>query len=331
MDRVDVWDGWRGMAISMLLIGHFANIRNTSFDRMGVDLFFVLSGMLMSRILFEQRMALKNFYVRRFSRIYPALFVYVVFWYSVATMTGWEFQFREVAANLTFIRTYYPADPHIWNIHVPMGHLWSLNVEEHAYVLMSLATLVMSRKIHIALLLAALGCLSIGITFYYYLDPEHSQTWFRIRTETAISFIFLSAAYNLLKTQFGIHVPGWAPVVATVIAASCYLDRQPQWLNFSLAPLLLSFAVNHLQVASQWFQRVLLFRPLRTMGLWSYSIYLWQQPFFKGAYMLPGGKFTGFLIAIAAGALSYYVIEQPLRNYINNYWNLRREKLTTAS
>jgi peptidoglycan/LPS O-acetylase OafA/YrhL len=331
MTRIDVWDGWRGLAISMLLIGHFYNIRSMADDRLGVDLFFVLSGMLMSGILFEQRMPLKKFYLRRFSRIYPALFFYVVFWYAVATIVGWQYEFREIIANLTFIRTYYPADPHIWQIHVPMGHLWSLNVEEHAYVLMSLMTLFLRRQIHVALLLAALGLAAIAMSFYYYYDPDYSQGHFRIRTESAISFVFLSASYNLLKKHFTIEVPGWAPVLATAIAAVCYFYRLPQWLTFSVTPLLLGFAVNHLQSASVWFQGILLTRLLRTLGLWSYSIYLWQQPFFKGSELLPGGKATGLLLALAAGATSYYVIEQPLRKWINTRWGSRREKSASLS
>lgn len=331
MTRIGVWDGWRGLAISMLLMGHFFNIKAMAEDRLGVDLFFVLSGMLMSGILFEKRMALKKFYVRRFSRIYPALFFYVVLWYTVATLAGWDYQFKEIVANLTFTRTYYPAVPHIWNVHVPMGHLWSLNVEEHAYVLMSLITLVLTRRAYIAWLLAALGGVSIAINFYYYFDSSMSEAHFRIRTESAICFVFLSASYNLLKKEYGIRMPGWMPAVLTLAACSCYFYRFPHWLTFAVTPILLALAVNHLQEAGRWFRQLLLFPPLRQMGLWSYSIYLWQQPFYKGADMLPGGKFTGFFIAIAAGALSYYLIEQPMRSRINNYWNRRGKQAASTA
>lgn len=325
MTRVDVWDGWRGLAISMLMIGHFFNIRSMADDRLGVDLFFVLSGMLMSGILFEQRMPLKKFYVRRFSRIYPALFFFVVFWYGVASFTGWEFQLREIFANLTFIRTYYPADPHIWNVHVPMGHLWSLNVEEHAYVIMSVITLILVKKRQAAIALAVLGAMAIGISFYYYYGKIMPETHFRIRTESALSFVFLSASWNLLKKQYGIRLPGWAPALLSMAAACCYFYRFPHWLTFAVTPVLLAIAVNHLQDAARWFQALLLLAPLRRLGLWSYSIYLWQQPFYKGANLLPGGKLTGCVLAIAAGAASYHLIEQPLRSRINQYWGSRRD------
>ena len=80
--RVAVWDGWRGIAISMVLCGHFYDIKWLWEDRMGVDIFFVLSGMLMSIILFDKRQSLKDFYIRRLSRIYPALLVFCLLYTS---------------------------------------------------------------------------------------------------------------------------------------------------------------------------------------------------------------------------------------------------------
>jgi len=100
---------------------------------MGVDVFFVLSGMLMSIILFDKRLSLRDFYIRRLSRIIPALFVFLFAVYGFAYLNSIEFSTIEFFSSLFFLRTYIPADPNIWATDVPVQHLWSLNVEEHAY------------------------------------------------------------------------------------------------------------------------------------------------------------------------------------------------------
>ena len=168
MKRVEIWDGWRGIAICFLLSGHFLPFTWIWEDRLGVDIFFVLSGMLMSKILFEKRMQLTDFYVRRFSRIIPALVMFIAVTYTVATLAEWPYELREIFANLVFIRTYWPADPNIWDVQVPVGHLWSLNVEEHAYVLMSLMTLIFMRNRNASYTLLTLGLLSILIGCFHY-------------------------------------------------------------------------------------------------------------------------------------------------------------------
>lgn len=320
-NRIDVWDGWRGMAIIFLLCGHFANTSWISEGRMGVDFFFVLSGMLMSSILFEKRMNLKDFYIRRFSRIIPAFTLFVLITFLVAKLISLDFSANEVLANLTFLRTYYPADPHIWSTDVPVGHLWSLNVEEHAYVIMSLLTLFILRNTNAAYVLLILGFISIGICFYYYSLGELAPKDFEIRTESAVSFIFLSAGYNLLRKQQKITVHPLLPVMTLLIAVMCYLSIAPTWLAFSLSPLLLAFTLNHLLESAQLFRNLLELKIVRLMGIWSFSIYLWQQPFYRFNWKIPGPDFIGLILAITVGVLSFYLFENPVRAWINNRWS----------
>jgi len=251
MKRIEVLDGWRGLAIILLLSGHFIELPWIWVERLGVDLFFVLSGMLMSTILFEKRMDLRDFYIRRFSRIIPAFILFVLVIFTLAEFANLEFKTSEVVANLTFLRTYYPLEPHIWNTDVPVEHLWSLNVEEHAYVIMSVITLLFLRNSNAAYILIALGTISIGICFYYYFNYASAPTQYRIRTESAVSFIFLSAGYNLIRRQSNISAHPVLPVIALLGAFLCYLKIMPDWLPFSFSPLLLVFTVNHLSEASR--------------------------------------------------------------------------------
>ena len=84
LNRLDYLDGWRGLAIAFVLISHFSSIQGIDFGRMGVDVFFVLSGMLMANILFVRRVALKTFYKRRISRVIPVfvVFISIVYFFS---------------------------------------------------------------------------------------------------------------------------------------------------------------------------------------------------------------------------------------------------------
>src|SRR5690348_911910 len=77
--RLSYLDGWRGFSILMVLLAHFVMHEDVGF--IGVQMFFALSGRLMADILFAERFPLKEFYKRRFARIYPGLFVFVLLAY----------------------------------------------------------------------------------------------------------------------------------------------------------------------------------------------------------------------------------------------------------
>lgn len=321
-ERITVLDGWRGLAILLVLVGHFTFSSWVWEERMGVDVFFVLSGMLMSNILFVERIALKDFYVRRFSRVAPALFVFLCAAFLLAVLLEYEFQFSEFFASLFFIRTYFPAEPEYFLTPLPTGHLWSLSVEEHSYIVMSLISLVLLARGKIALALLGVYTVSVVINVVNYIElSDQAFAYSQIRTESAIGFIAFSAAYNLLKLQRNITLPQFTSLFCVVLAFVCYVRIFPVWLTFVFCPILLGIAVNHLSDSAKAVRSVLNFAPLRYLGVLSYSIYLWQQIFYKLYYVLPYGLITGFFVSIFVGAGSYYIIENPLRNYINRRWS----------
>ena len=320
--RIPEWDGWRGLAILLVLVGHFTFSKWVWEERMGVDVFFVLSGMLMSNILFVDRMPLKDFYIRRISRVIPALVVFLLGAVAVSLLVQYEFHPIEFVASLLFIRTYFPADPQLFTTPLPIGHLWSLSVEEHSYIIMSLISMVLLAYGRIVALLFGLYLLSLFFCWYYYLTvPVQEFAFTLIRTETTIGFITFSAAYNLWLKNRSFRVNGYVAVACLVLAFLCYVRALPVWLTFTLGPVLLGIAVNHLMESALIVRKVLCFGPLRWLGILSYSIYLWQQIFYKLYYALPGGVLTGFVLSILVGAGSYFIIENPARRYINNRWS----------
>lgn len=291
---------------------------------MGVDVFFVLSGMLMSIVLFEKRMSLRDFYIRRFSRIYPALLVFVAAMTVFALLFSIEFKWTEVLSSLLFMRTYLPEVPGIWGSGLTTAHLWSLNVEEHAYVFLSAITLILiSRKaIAAGLLVCVLSLMILGFYQYATIQADDFKL-FLIRTESAVIFVLFSAGYGLLARKNKWVVAPWVPPLFLLIAMVCYAQTAPLWLIFTVCPVMLGVAVNHLQQIPELLKKILSNSALRHFGLWSYSIYLWQQFFYEFAWRVPGGKVVALLLAILTGVMSYYFLEQPVRHWINKKWSIK--------
>lgn len=316
--RVDYLDGWRGMAIALVLQGHFFPLSGFESGYLGVDIFFCLSGLLMSRILFVQRVPLATFYKRRISRIFPVFLLFVVLVYGTALLAGHPSTWPEFVATVTFLRTYLPTYPDIWHSGLPIGHLWSLNVEEHCYVLLSAFTLFTAVRLRAGWLLLLLGTAAVGIHLGYNRYPELAPANDEIRTETAAAYLLISAGYFLMRERFVPLVRPWMPLVAFALAAACYWRGMPESISVFVTPFLLAFAVNHLGQVKAEILTALATAPLRVLGICSYSVYLWQQPFFQfKAYFPPG---LALLCALLTGGASFYLFENPVRAWLNRHW-----------
>jgi peptidoglycan/LPS O-acetylase OafA/YrhL len=319
LERVDYLDGWRGLAILLVLADHFLPTQDFESGILGVDVFFCLSGALMSRILFVKRTPLSTFYKRRISRILPVFLLFVLVIHAVALLVGWAFTHVEFLATLTFLRTYVPSSPVLWSSALPIGHLWSLNVEEHCYVLLSLLTLPALVRGREGWVLIGLGCASIAMFLFYAEFPAIAPEVFEIRTEAAASCLLISAGYCLVRERFVRFVQPWMPIAATLLAGLMYWRLHlPWWAPEIVAPFLLAFAVNHLAEAAAWFKRLLATAPMRLMGLWSYSIYLWQQPFY--IYKAQFGAAPAVVLLMAVSLASFYLFENPVRSWLNRHW-----------
>jgi peptidoglycan/LPS O-acetylase OafA/YrhL len=310
-------DGWRGIAILFVLLSHFFHIDFMNAGRLGVDIFFVLSGTLMGNILFIKKVDLKTFYIRRFSRVMPVFFVFVTALFCIYWLFGDATPIQHIFPTLFFIRTYFPNEISIYQSSIPIGHLWSLNVEEHAYVIMSIVTLFAFKAKKHSISLIGLAVLSQIVFFLYssaILPPPNNA---EIRTEVAISFVFYAAGYRVFLESNNVKVNSILPPVTFVFAIICYLNIMPWWSSF-FPPILLAFTVNHLKDTSNVIKKFLSYRLLTQLGLYSFSIYLWQQPLYEIQDNLPAG--SALLLAIIVGILSYHAIENPMRKLINKRW-----------
>lgn len=320
--RVVYLDGWRGMAIGFVLISHFLTIPGINLGRLGVDIFFVLSGLLMGKILFVERVKLTIFYKRRVSRIFPVFFIYL----SLVCLCSWLFNLSAEHNNffylLFFLRSYFPVSPDIWHTGLPLGHLWSLNVEEHCYVILSIVAVWRFVKGKEYILLLLLGVSSILLHCLYVKFPELASHNYELKTEIVVSHLLLSSGYFLIKDKFSRFIFPLLPVATFLTGIFCYSDYAPWYSSWLISPFLLAFTVNHLDLLPKAFIKILSYKPMQMLGIWSYSIYLWQQPFYYYGvkYSQDPFPFSGILfvtISIIIGILSFYVIEKPIRQYLN--------------
>ncbi|TGP26243.1 MULTISPECIES: acyltransferase [unclassified Mesorhizobium] len=318
--RLAYLDGWRGLSIALVLIGHFFPVPGINLGVLGVEFFFVLSGRLMGEILFIERFPLKKFFKRRFSRIYPALLVFVIAAMIGLSGTFIAFKWKAALTALTFTYNYAGI---LINRAGALDHIWSLAIEEHSYVILALISVVVSGRGNVVRLLVALSVLAManGAISYWVLGMDYETSYWR--TDVHIASILLSAAICLLKADGRLpaffrnrHVALGAAAGAVLL----FLDPVPTPVHYLLGVPLLALAVNALDFAGGYLTGLLSSRPMVMLGLWSYSLYLWQQPFYKFVYDR-GVTPIPMLAAVFACALaSYYIVEKPARGWLNRNW-----------
>jgi peptidoglycan/LPS O-acetylase OafA/YrhL len=129
-------DGWRGLSIIAVLLGHFFPLPYINMGRFGVEMFFVLSGYLMAEMLFFRNCALPSFFKRRIFRVWPALFMFVMsVWYLSSFFLTVPVSSEIVLSCLTF--TYNYAHSYLEDS-VFVNHIWSLCIEEHIYMVLAI-------------------------------------------------------------------------------------------------------------------------------------------------------------------------------------------------
>ncbi len=312
-------DGWRGLSVLAVLIGHFAPLTFINTGRLGVELFFCLSGRLMAGILFVERYPLPAFVLRRVARVWPALWVFVMTMILVAWQSGIaQIPLYHVGGALTFTENYVS----IANEHVEVfDHLWSLAVEEWAYLLLAFLALAVRRAgLPIVPLLIGLAvlCIANGIVRSIGGGDYYTVYW---RTDVRLASILLPCvAFLLLR---GRSVWPWLPVVAAVVGVLLNVNRVPDLIKYTIGTSLLAVAMATIDVAPMWIRNILSLPLLRRIGLWSFSIYLWQQPFAKAGFAAAPVR---LILAVLVAITSYYLIENPGRRMLNQLIESRRER-----
>ena len=326
-------DGWRGLAIALLLLGHFFPLPGINFGRLGVDLFFVLSGFLMSRILFIKNVPIGLFYRRRIARIFPVHFIFlllILVYFFVAEKT---INWAEVFSAAFFVNNYFQGA--VGHNVMPLGHIWSLSVEEHAYVFLSLIAVasrlgILNAKrslFMVSIIMVLIGCI---YSWMIARGTWNNQLW--LHTEVAAYGIVISGVLLLhFHTRPIPQLPALAyPGLFFVCIALQWWSIPAQFAMF-IGVGILAVLVNLLSAAPQSIKSLLSIAPLRQLGLWSFSLYVWQQPFYLASRHNGLPASVALVGALAAGICSYYLVERPVRNYLNKKWRPKSKSDLTIS
>lgn len=338
MNRIPTLDGWRGVAILMVLADHIG--QNSRFkDQMwahlgsfGVDIFFVLSGYLITARLLDERrksltIGLHQFYLRRAFRILPLVVAYLLTLGLLSLFVNLvDFRPAEIAGSLFFLRNYqFAADPQ----GMYTAHFWSLSIEEHFYLVWPALVLWLGNRRALWLALAgAAGCATWRL--YGFTHPHSaSARWFPagftnvaiIRTDIRIDGLLLGCALAILLIRPSIRAfifhnfPKETPLVAAFLIF-LNLERtnaMPTLTTYLLLAVMLgSMLVVQEGLAYQWLNA----RILVWIGTISYSMYVWQQLFLLHPdNSTPLGTLGVFpynlACTFAAASCSFYFLERP--------------------
>ena len=353
-------DGWRAISIFGVLFCHDVEYRVGShslrwaqdFGGSFVVLFFAISGFLIcTRILEEEellgRLNIRGFYIRRVFRIQPALIVYLL---AVATvmLVGWVpqdwkywfgslFLFRNFQINLS--------DPSVIAGGFLTGHFWTLAVEEHFYLLLSIFLyFVRGRRLFWSLLLVLLAFTwphianRVLVEFNAGSGGRHTDIQLPYLILPAFLAILLRRKDVLAWTKRWMHPGAVIGISSTLILLACLLRKasSPELLatHPHVMSLLLSWQEGFIRVWPFWIiatvfhpnsltTRLLELPWMRWVGRISYSLYLWHVLFFRGPWPsqipLPHSPLSVlthapwcYIAAFACAAASFYLVEKPL-------------------
>ncbi|PXA96481.1 acyltransferase [Caulobacter sp. D5] len=330
-NRLQHLDGWRGLAILSVLVGHFVTTKWLNLGRFGVELFFVLSGRLMAEILFVKQVPLASFFPRRISRVYPALLVFCTIMFLAAPLlNGQGPDLKQYLSAITFTANYAQG---LVGRSPALDHIWSLCVEEHMYVLLGLVALWSRSRdgeVPVATICfgLALAAMVNGLLQTLAGGGYNEVYW---RSDVRGASILLAAAFylKLREEPTGLLASPWAALVLGALGLVFSFDKVPDPVKYSLgtACVALSLCLAHRlpAVLLNLLQHPILIRT----GLYSYSLYLWQQPFYKAGHNAVS-KLALLPIAIVVALVSFYLIEQPARRFLNGLLERRLKPAPAA-
>ena len=319
-------DGVRAVAILGVVAFHYHDTLPTRGGFLGVQLFFVLSGFLITSILaseFENARTIRfrAFYLRRAWRLLPALALVLIPVALYALTLGEPVRtatFHEIAATVGYSDNWFQAfskPPQTL-----MGHAWSLSVEEQFYVLWpALLLFALRRRGRRGAFLLAVGiAVAAAIVRAVEYEGGLSVRYVYDSLEGRTDGLLIGAALALVARRWRPH-PALFVAACAYIAASLVLAQDGAFLYvaglslFSLATAVLIAGVLH---GDGRVRRLLESGPLVWLGLRSYGVYLWQQPIYLALRDHLGGVvgpvIVAFPLTLAVAALSYRYVEQPL-------------------
>jgi peptidoglycan/LPS O-acetylase OafA/YrhL len=344
--RAGGFDGLRALAVLAVVAFH-ENLPALPGGFLGVDVFFVLSGYLITDLLVARfdrsgRLGLRDFWIRRARRLLPALAVLLVAVTAVTTvlepdqLDGLR---PALASAVTYTSNWWQAFHHqsyfeAFGPPAPLQHLWSLAVEEQFYLIwplvLTIALAARRRKwLRAALAWAGAGASALAMAVSYVPGSDPSRVYYGTDTHAtalltgaalALTWPLARLAASSREATARLDVLGVIGLTALAWAIGHFSGADVAVYPFGLVfAALAAAAVIAAAAADGLVARMLSWSPLRWLGIRSYGIYLWHWPVIAFAAAVAGaGSATALArimqtgIAIAVAAASWRWIEAPI-------------------
>jgi len=349
MKYIKQLDSLRGIAVLLVIITHWFPEGNPLHDYTayfnGVDIFFALSGFLITKILLQNReeaerlgtpklFVSKNFYVRRFLRIFPIYYAAILVLFALGPKTGTHIR-DSVVYFLTYTSNFYFIQTGRWD--GMLSHLWSLAVEEQFYLLWPWLVLFLRKKILLPLIVVSILVGIVGQHYFSMIATFCCFDGFGLGALLAWALVYRP---ELLKKYFGLAL--FLTVVCCVlqvarVVSNSQIEPVPSRTLTSICTItVIASVLLGKGTQTLFYKFVLNNRALIFLGKISYGVYLYHLmlPVFSGKVLpwINERLFSGwmassvylqnvenFCLLLAGAYLSWKLIEQPILRKKQNY------------
>jgi peptidoglycan/LPS O-acetylase OafA/YrhL len=334
-------DGLRAIAVTSVVLYHAGlSLRGVDLFRggfIGVDIFFVISGYLITFILLTQlrdgSFSIIGFYERRARRILPALFAVLVAtltlgWFSMLPKAFNEFA-ESVVSSILFASNFYfwthdtyGAEPSALK---PLLHTWSLAVEEQFYLIYPLALLALWRRLRRPIASAMLLLLAASLALAQWSSGKYPDAAFYLLPtrgwELLAGALLATCEMHIGRAGNALFSHMLVPLGAVCIIWSFFAfhDRMQHPAFITLVPIVGTMLLIWFARPGERVSDLLASAPFRGIGLISYSFYLWHFPVFAfdkirtAAQPAVAQKFGLIALSLIFATASYWFVERPFR------------------
>ncbi len=334
-------DGVRGLAVLAVLVFH-ALPTTLSGGFLGVDIFFALSGYLITGLLLAefdatQRLNIRQFFVRRWFRLAPALLamlmVYGLVVWLFVPLASLKKQGVDILVALLYLTNWGRVIS--LNAETDLGHTWSLAVEAQFYLvwpfLMWVLLRCVGKRTHLLLAMVALAALSWAVRLVLTaqgVDVSRTYNGLDTRAETLMwgaAFAVLGSLKSAPQVNPSRQI--WNLAGAVCLGVIVLLIAQAQWTSIlyynygitlvAVSSALLVFYLH--RIDQSWVKRLFEQTWLVWVGSISYGLYLWHFPIYRLLTGLGLDRWAllgaGFGLTVVVASVSYYGMERPLMNW----------------
>lgn len=327
-------DGLRALAVAPVILFH-AGFELFSGGFVGVDVFFVISGYLITSLLIQdienKRFSLIHFYERRARRILPALYCVVLVSLAASTLILLPQELLSAAKSALSI-TFFSSNFFFWSERgyfgaatelKPLIHTWSLAVEEQFYIVFPIGLLLISKLKRLTFISLLLLALLVSLSASYYVTRLHFDTAFYFPFTRAWELLIGTSCALILRSRSGhlnTRLSESICIFGLMLISVSFLAFDKNTLFpyiWALVPTVGTALFILTAGNTKYLKRLFGWKPIVGIGVISYSLYLWHQPIFalaRASEIFESNEMYFIAASSLLAYLSYRFVERPFRN-----------------